>query len=88
MNLKDKIRAVGGSGGTRRSTPAEASTDCRHFAVYRPAEEFPGALELTAETLRLMSDRDSLSGYGNHRPGRKRNGGFPGGHGLAHGSGV
>jgi hypothetical protein len=62
MNLKDKIRAVGGSGGTRRSTPAEASTDCRHFAVYRPAEEFPGALELTAETLRLMSDREIPDG--------------------------
>ena len=57
MNLKDKIRAVGGSSGTRKNPPEETSTDCRHFTVYRPAEEFPGALELTAETLRMMSDR-------------------------------
>ena len=56
MNLKDKLRAVGGTGG-KRTAPEETSTDCRHFAVYRPAEEFPGAFDLTAETLRLMSDR-------------------------------
>ena len=61
MNLKDKLRAVGGTGG-RRPAPAEASTDCRHFAVYRPAEEFPGAFSLTAETLRLMSDREIPDG--------------------------
>ena len=62
MNLKDKIRAVGGSTGTRKNPPEETSTDCRHFAVYRPAEEFPGALELTAETLRMMSDREIPDG--------------------------
>ena len=61
MNLKDKLRAVGGTGG-HRPAPAEASTDCRHFAVYRPAEEFPGAWELTAETLRRMSDREIPDG--------------------------
>ena len=58
MNLRDKLRAVGGDSG-RRETPAEPpSLDCRHFAVYRPEEEFPGARELTADTLRLMSDRE------------------------------
>ena len=62
MNLKDKIRAVGGGSGTRKDPPAETSTDCRHFAVYRPAEEFPGALELAAETLRMMSDREIPDG--------------------------
>lgn len=62
MNLKDKIRAVGGSSGTRKDPPAETSTDCCHFAVYRPAEEFPGALELAAETLRMMSDREIPDG--------------------------
>ena len=62
MNLKDRIRAVGGSGGARRDAPAERSTDCRHFAVHRPAEEFPGAFSLTAETLRLMSDREIPDG--------------------------
>ena len=61
MNLKDKLRAVGGT-GEHRTPPAEASTDCRHFAVYRPPEEFPGAYGLTAETLRLMSDRDIPEG--------------------------
>ena len=61
MNLKDKLRAVGGTGGTRVS-PEKRSTDCRHFAVHYPAEEFPGALELSAETLRLMSDREIPEG--------------------------
>ena len=61
MNLKDKLRAVGGTCGNRVS-PEERSTDCRHFAVYYPAEEFPGALELSAETLRLMSDREIPEG--------------------------
>ena len=56
MNLRDKLRAVGGTGGSPRPA-GEASTDCRHFAVYRPAEEFPGALELTRETLSLMSEK-------------------------------
>ena len=58
MNLMDRIRAVGGTGGSGRPAAGEASTDCRHFAVYREAEEFPGAWDLTAETLRLMSDRE------------------------------
>ena len=57
MNLMDKLRAVGGTAG-KPAAPAEASTDCRHFAVCRPPEDFPGAFDLTAETLRLMSDRD------------------------------
>ena len=57
MNLRDKLRAVGGMGGSPRPA-GEASTDCRHFAVYRPAEEFPGAYDLSAETLRMMSDRE------------------------------
>lgn len=57
MNLMEKLRAVGGTSG-KPVAPAEASTDCRHFAVYRPIEDFPGAFGLTAETLRLMSDRE------------------------------
>ena len=57
MNLMEKLRAVGGTSG-KPAAPAEASTDCRHFAVYRPIEDFPGAFGLTAETLRLMSDRE------------------------------
>ena len=57
MNLMEKLRAVGGAPG-KPAAPSEASTDCRHFAVYRPAEDFPGAFSLTAETLRLMSDRE------------------------------
>ena len=57
MNLMEKLRAVGGTPG-KPAAPSETSTDCRHFAVYRPAEDFPGAFSLTAETLRLMSDRE------------------------------
>ncbi len=55
MNLRDKLRAVGGTGGQPRPA-GEVTTDCRHFAVYREAEEFPGAYDLTRETLQLMSD--------------------------------
>ena len=58
MNLRDKLRAVGGTGGNRPRSPEEAPRDCRHFAVYRPPEEFPGAWELTRETLALMSDKE------------------------------
>ncbi len=61
MNLMDKIRAAGGT-GARRTPPGEAATDCTHFAVYRPTEDFPGAFGLTAETLRLMSDRELPEG--------------------------
>ena len=61
MNLREKLRAVGGT-GEHRTPPAETSRDCRHFAVCRPLEEFPGAFDLTAETLRLMSDREIPDG--------------------------
>ncbi len=54
MNLRDKLRAVGGTGGKPAAT-RESTGDCRHFAVFRPLDEFPGALELRGETLRLMS---------------------------------
>ena len=56
MNLRDKLRAVGGTAANPRNTgDGEGSRDCRHFAVYRPLVEFPGALELAPDTLRLMS---------------------------------
>ena len=55
MNLRDKLRAVGGTGGQPRPA-GETSSDCRHFAVYRDASEFPGAYNLTRDTLRMMSD--------------------------------
>ena len=60
MNLMDKLRAVGGSGGTKKTAAAAepASQDCRHTAVCRPGEEFPGAWELTGETLALMSGKE------------------------------
>ena len=57
MNLRDKLRAVNGSAGQTRPK-TETASDCRHFAVYRPAEEFPGAWELSRETLGMMSDRE------------------------------
>ena len=58
MNLRDKLRAVGGTGGNARPAAESVFTYCRHFAVYRPAEEFPGAETLDAETLRMMSGKD------------------------------
>ena len=58
MNLRDKLRAVGGTAPARPKEPAAETRDCSHFAVYRPAEEFPGARELTRETLALMSEKE------------------------------
>jgi hypothetical protein len=58
MNLRDKLRAVGGEPGKTARPQREQSGDCRHFAVYRPMDEFPGAGELTGETLRLMTEKE------------------------------
>ncbi|MBR2853677.1 MAG: ribonuclease H-like domain-containing protein [Clostridia bacterium] len=59
MNLRDKLRAVDGGGAKKPAQPTERQeTDCRHFAVYRPAEEFPGAWDLTRDTLALMSEKE------------------------------
>ena len=55
MNLRDKLRAVGGTSGTRPDRPVREAGDCRHFTVFRPPEEFPGAWELTRETVAMMS---------------------------------
>ena len=56
MNLRDKLRAVGGSSGKGQNRGAESgSRDCRHLAVYRPMTEFPGALEVQRETVARMS---------------------------------
>ncbi|MBQ8073520.1 MAG: ribonuclease H-like domain-containing protein [Clostridia bacterium] len=57
MNLRDKLRAVGGSGGnqSRPRTPETEKRDCQHLAVYRPLSEFPGALEVRRETVARMS---------------------------------
>ncbi len=56
MNLRDKLRAVGGDSGRREDAAVPAPRDCLHLAVYRDAKEFPGAWELARETLALMSD--------------------------------
>ena len=58
MNLRDKLRAVGGTGEARAPASRQETRDCSHFAVYRPAEEFPGAWDLTRETLGLMSEKE------------------------------
>ncbi len=58
MNLRDKLRAVGGSrngSGAEKPPKADAVRDCRHLLVRRPPEDFPGALSLRRETLELMS---------------------------------
>ena len=57
MNLRDKLRAVGGAPKAERPAGAEeGKRDCRHAAVYRPPEEFPGASEVRRETLEKMSN--------------------------------
>ena len=58
MNLRDKLRAVGGTSGTRPDRPVREAGDCRHFTVFRPPEEFPGAWELTRETVSMMSEKE------------------------------
>ena len=58
MNLRDKLRAVGGDSAGRTGQAERETGDCRHFAVFRPEEEFPGARELTRETLSLMSEKE------------------------------
>ena len=58
MNLRDKLRAVGGDTGSRTAPAEQGTSDCRHFAVYHPPEEFPGAWDLTRETLALMSEKE------------------------------
>ena len=55
MNLRDKLRAVGGSSGAKATPREKETTDCAHYAVKRPAEEFAGAWDVDRETLSLMS---------------------------------
>jgi len=55
MNLRDKLRMVGGHNESAARTGTEENRDCRHLAVVRPMTEFPGALEVRAETIRRMS---------------------------------
>ena len=57
MNLRDKLRAVGGTPeGGRKPAEAEKSRDCRHLTVFRPETDFPGAREVRRETLEKMSN--------------------------------
>ena len=62
MNLRDKLRAVGGSGPKPERAQAPARTDCAHYQVIRAPEEFPGAFDLTRETLGLMSEKEMPEG--------------------------
>ena len=56
MNLRDKLRAVGGSSGAAKlRAEREAVRDCRHTSVFRPMDEFSGAMEVRRETLARMS---------------------------------
>ena len=58
MNLMEKLRAVGGSSGAKRPERSGGETDCRHLAVYRPMEEFSGAMEVRRDTVARMSGLD------------------------------
>ena len=64
MNLREKLRAVGGSSGGRRAGDTrEAPRDCRHVAVFRPGTEFPGALDVRRETLEKMGGMTLPEGF-------------------------
>ena len=54
MNLREKLRAVGGGPGSQAAPKPKPSTACRHLTVYRPEEDFPGARDVRRETLELM----------------------------------
>ena len=57
MNLRDKLRAVGGPAKSPASaTRAEAPRDCARYVTRKRPEETPGAGALRRETLALMSD--------------------------------
>ena len=59
MNLRDKLRAVGGPVNRQAEVGGQTEErDCRHLAVTRPLAEFPGALELTGGTLSLMTEKE------------------------------
>ena len=59
MNLRDRLRAVGGTAGgkdrpenVKHAEPERK--DCRHFAVYRDMTEVRGALDVRRETVEKM----------------------------------
>ena len=58
MNLRDKLRAVGGTGAAGKNESRPVSADCLHYRVFREEEEFPGARDVDAETLRMMSGKE------------------------------
>jgi len=58
MNLRDKLRAVGGPVRAPAEPRPETAADCRHLSEIRPLTEFPGAEELTGETLSLMTEKE------------------------------
>lgn len=57
MNLRDKLRAVGGT-GEKRAAPERSAGDCLHFSQKRGPEEVPGARELSRETLAMISEKE------------------------------
>lgn len=60
MNLRDKLRAVDAKPArpSGESKPPETFSDCRHVAVRYPLEQFPGAFDLSGETLMLMQKEE------------------------------
>ncbi len=57
MNLRDKLRAVGGAyqSGKPKDRVAEPPRDCKHLTVRRPMREFPGAEDVRQETIEKMT---------------------------------
>ena len=54
MNLRDKLRAVSAPAPRPAPKPQPAASDCWRKEITRPLEEFPGAFDLSRDTLMLM----------------------------------
>ena len=54
MNLRDKLRAVSAPAPGPAPKPQPAASDCWRKEITRPLEEFPGAFDLSRDTLMLM----------------------------------
>lgn len=56
MNLRDKLKAVGGTG--KPAKPVQQFTDCWQREEHRPLQDFPHAFDVLRSTVMLMQGED------------------------------